>query len=136
MVDTVSPGRRSEIMSTVRRKDTGPELKVRRIVYQLGFRYRLHCKDLPGTPDLVFRKRHKVIFVNGCFWHAHQGCPLARVPKSHREFWEQKFKRNTERDIENTNKLKNMGFKVLTIWECQLKDLDELAQTIKVFLAA
>lgn len=135
-MDSVSPEKRSEIMARVRSKNSRPELFVRKLVFALGYRYRLHQKDLPGCPDLVFRPRRKVIFVHGCFWHRHANCALARMPKSRLEFWEPKLKGNKVRDEKNTKALAREGWKVLTIWECQIKDAKRLEQRIRRFLDA
>ncbi|WP_213772337.1 very short patch repair endonuclease [Bradyrhizobium sp. dw_78] len=125
---------RSEIMRAVRSRDTGPELALRRLVHSLGYRYRLHGKGLPGRPDLVFRSRRSVIFVHGCFWHSHGGCPAARAPKSRREYWGKKLLNNQVRDARVEDELKQLGWKVLTVWECQLKDLEHVALTVRSFL--
>ena len=135
-MDSVSRKRRSEIMSRVRSKDTRPEMQVRRLVFSMGYRYRLHAKDLPGKPDLVFRRKRKVIFVHGCFWHRHKGCALARLPKSREEFWIPKLEANSERDKRNKKGLKTAGWNVLTIWECQLGDTWRLRARIERFLDA
>jgi len=123
-------------MSRVRSKNSRPEMQVRRLVSAEGYRYRLHVKDLPGCPDLVFRSRAKVIFVHGCFWHRHEGCALARMPKSRLDFWEPKLEANKQRDARNSQQLAREGWKVLTIWECQLKDTERLQTTIRSFLDA
>ncbi|UXW31869.1 very short patch repair endonuclease [Xanthomonas oryzae] len=136
MVDSVSPARRSEIMGRVRSRDTVPEMLVRRLTHALGYRYRLHGKDLPGKPDLVFRSRRKVIFVHGCFWHRHPGCALARLPKSREDFWLPKLEANRQRDLKTENVLQVKGWTVLTIWECELGDIDKLKNKIKEFLDA
>ena len=137
-MDSLSPKERSERMARVRGKDTRPELLVRRLVFALGYRYRLHARDLPGRPDLVFRKRRKVIFVHGCFWHRHAagGCALARLPKSRLDFWLPKLEGNKDRDKRNKRALARDGWKVLTIWECQLGDAKRLRTTIRRFLDA
>jgi DNA mismatch endonuclease (patch repair protein) len=109
---------------------------VRRLVFAEGYRYRLHDRRLPGNPDLVFRSRRKIIFVHGCFWHRHDNCPLARTPKSRLDFWEPKLQANKERDARNEKRLVEEGWKVLTIWECELKNMDQLKQTIRRFLDA
>jgi DNA mismatch endonuclease (patch repair protein) len=127
-VDTIPLCERSEIMSRVRSKNSRPEMLVRRLVFAEGYRYRLHDRKLPGCPDLVFRGRAKVIFMHGCFWHRHEQCSLARMPKSRLDFW--------ERDARNKKLLTKEGWKVLTIWECQLKDIEQLKRTIKRFLDA
>lgn len=135
-MDTLNSAERSARMARVRGKDTKPELLVRCLVHGMGYRYRLHRRDLPGTPDLVFPGRHKVIFVNGCFWHRHTGCTLARLPKSRSEFWLPKLTANAERDARNVRELERLGWGVLTIWECQLGDTAKLAEKIRGFLDA
>ncbi len=121
-------------MRLVRSTDTKPELLVRRLAYGMGFRYRLHVRDLPGVPDLVFRSRKKAIFVHGCFWHGHS-CRLGdRTPKSHVTYWEQKIARNSERDALNQRKLRDLGWDHLVLWECELKNEIALAQRIRSFL--
>lgn len=136
MVDTLTPEQRSERMSRVRGRDTGPEWTVRRLTHGMGYRYRLHDKNLPGKPDLVFPGRHKAIFVHGCFWHRHPDpeCKLARLPKSRREFWEAKLEGNRKRDEANIARLETEGWGVLVIWECQTRDTEGLKQRIKNFL--
>lgn len=135
-MDTIPPSERSEIMSRVRSKNSRPELFVRRLVFAEGYRYRLHDRTLPGCPDLVFKGRGKVIFVHGCFWHRHEHCALARMPKSRLDFWEPKLTANKERDARNKEVLTKEGWKVLTIWECELGDTVRLKQTIRRFLDA
>ena len=135
-MDSVSPARRSEIMGRVRSRDTVPEMLVRRLVHAMGYCYRLHIKDLPGKPDLVFRSRRKVIFVHGCFWHRHPGCSLARLPKSREDFWLPKLEANRQRDLETARALHEGNWGVLTIWECELVDIDKLKNKIKDFLDA
>jgi DNA mismatch endonuclease (patch repair protein) len=123
-------------MARVRSKDSKAEMVVRRIVFALGYRYRLHGRTLPGQPDLVFRSRRKVIFVHGCFWHRHAGCALSRMPKSRLDFWGPKLNGNRERDIRTNEELVREGWGVLTIWECQLGETDCLQAKIKEFLDA
>ena len=135
-MDSISPAERSEIMARVRSKNSRPELFVRKLVFALGYRYRLHAKDLPGHPDIVFRKRRKVIFVHGCFWHRHASCALARLPKSRLEFWVPKLEGNRKRDEKNKRELARRGWKVLIIWECQLKSPERLGARIGRFLDA
>jgi DNA mismatch endonuclease (patch repair protein) len=135
-MDNVSRRRRSEIMSRVRAKDTAPEMLVRRLVYSMGYRYRLHDRSLPGTPDLVFRKTSKLIFVHGCFWHRHTGCALARWPKSRQKFWREKLEGNLARDRKNLGRLRRAGWGVMVIWECQLSKPARLEQRIRGFLDA
>jgi DNA mismatch endonuclease, patch repair protein len=109
---------------------------VRRLIFGMGYRYRLHATDLPGRPDIVFRGRGKVIFVHGCFWHRHEGCALARMPKSRLDFWLPKLEANKQRDKRNKRRLALGGWKVLTIWECQLKNASRLQQILGRFLDA
>lgn len=134
MADTITPQQRSETMRRVKGKDTRPEMKVRRLIHGMGYRYRLHRRDLPGTPDLTFASRRKVIFVHGCFWHRHDGCPLARMPKSKLEFWKPKLEGNKKRDKRNIETLRSSGWQVLVLWECQLKEMSKLENMIKQFL--
>ena len=135
-MDSLSPAERSEIMGRVRSKHSRPELVVRKLVFALGYRYRLHAQDLPGQPDIVFRKLRKIIFVHGCFWHRHAGCALARLPKSRTDFWLPKLEGNRKRDEKNQRALLRGGWKVLTIWECQIKRSDHVAARIRRFLDA
>ena len=121
-------------MARIRSKNTKPEQIVRKVTYALGYRYRLHCKDVPGKPDLSFKGRKKAIFVNGCFWHVHKGCKRGNIPKSNTEYWLKKLKRNVERDKLNIGTLKNNGWDVLVVWECETKDLDLLSNKIIEFL--
>ena len=134
MADTVDKETRSRIMSRVRGKDTTPEMLVRRLVFSLGYRYRLHDPRLPGKPDLVFASRRKVIFVHGCFWHRHDGCALARLPKSRIEFWTRKLTGNKERDGRNQAALRKLGWRILVVWECGMGDRDALRRRIVRFL--
>ena len=128
------PEDRSRTMRAVKGRDTGPEMTVRRLAHGMGYRYRLHRKDLPGKPDLAFPAKRKVIFVHGCFWHQH-ACPRgARSPKSSRDYWIPKLKRNKQRDTENQSRLREMGWEVLVIWECEMKDRDALGKRIAAFL--
>ncbi len=136
MVDHLTPQQRSRVMSRIRGKDTSPELAVRRLVYSLGYRFRLHKKGLPGTPDLVFASRRKVIFVHGCFWHRHEGCKRASLPASRSEYWVKKFARNVERDSEVEDTLHQLGWTVLVIWQCEIKvgNVEHLSSKIIEFL--
>lgn len=120
MTDTKTPEERSRNMSRIRSGDTKPEMLVRRALFALGYRYRLHRKDLPGKPDIVMPGRRVVIFVNGCFWHQHSGCRKATVPTSNRDFWEKKLRANVRRDAEERKALREGGWRVLWIWECAL----------------
>lgn len=122
-------------MGRVRATGTKPEMVVRRMVHAMGFRYRLHGK-LPGRPDLVFASRKKVVFVHGCFWHHHQGCKLARIPKSRVDFWTNKLDGNKIRDDRVAEELERMGWEVLVVWECELTNLAALQQNLLEFLSA
>ncbi len=123
-------------MARVRGRDTKPEMIVRRLLHRMGYRYRLHRKDLPGRPDIVFGKRRKVIFVHGCFWHRHDdpACRLARLPKSRLEFWEPKLAANAERDARHQQALRKAGWGILVVWECQLRHSEQLENILKQFL--
>lgn len=136
MADVVSPDRRSENMRRIRSKDTRPEMLVRRLVFALGYRYRLHYGKLPGKPDLVFPGRRKVIFVHGCFWHQHDDpdCPIRRQPQSNLDYWQDKLRKNRERDVRNQLALRENGWDILVIWECQLKDREQLETRLRRFL--
>lgn len=125
---------RSRIMRAVKGRDTAPELLVRRIAHALGYRYRLHRKDLPGKPDLAFIGRRKLVFVHGCFWHGHQCRRGARVPKSNRPYWVEKVARNKKRDAQHRRRLRSAGWTVLVIWECALKNHRAIADRLQRFL--
>lgn len=135
-MDHLTPERRSENMRRIKSHSTKPEMVVRRLVHGLGFRYRLHRKELPGKPDLVFRPKRKVIFVHGCFWHGHEreGCVDARRPKSNRGYWNPKLARNKKRDAERIVELKKLGWKTLTIWECETQGISLLEKRLQKFL--
>ena len=136
MADTVSPETRSRIMARVKSKGMKPEMQVRRLLHGLGYRYRLHRADLPGRPDLVFPSRRKAIFVNGCFWHRHDGCPRVRIPSTNRDYWLAKLERNHARDARNIALLREQGWDVLTVWECQLRDLPTATEQVIAFLGS
>lgn len=131
MTDKLSPERRSWLMSRVQSKNTLAELRVRTVAHRLGLRFRLHRKDLAGSPDLVFPKFRIAIFVHGCFWHRHPECPKASIPKSNSEFWMQKFDANRRRDVLAIEKLQQSGWRVEVIWECETRDAERLADRIK-----
>lgn len=137
MADRLHSLHRSRNMAAIRATGMKPEMMVRSLVHRMGYRFRLHAKDLPGKPDLVFRPRRKVIFVHGCFWHQHQkpGCRDGRQPKSNIGYWRQKMARNVERDAANLAGLKSLGWKVLVLWECEvLKGRPSLEKRIRRFL--
>jgi len=123
------------MMSGIRAKDTKPEMTVRRMLFAAGLRFRLHRKDLPGTPDIVLPGRKVAIFVNGCFWHQHEHCRLAKLPATNREFWRHKLERNMERDQESVSALLEAGWRVLTVWECAVRD-DRSRETLPERLLA
>lgn len=133
-MDRVTADRRSEIMRRIRSKDTSIEMTIRRLVHGMGYRYRLHAKDLPGSPDLVFRGRRKIILVHGCFWHRHRKCPLSSTPKTRVDFWKEKFEKNMVRDRRNLRELKKLGWSILVVWQCEIKDKDKLEKMIRLFL--
>lgn len=130
MTDIVDSKRRSENMSRIKGRDTAPELAVRRIAHGLGLRFRLHRKDLPGRPDLVFPKHRLAVFVHGCFWHRHDGCRYAYTPKSRVAFWTNKFAGNVARDQRQEEALRNLGWQVLVIWECETRDEENIKQSL------
>ena len=134
MADKFKPSVRSRIMAAVRSEDTEPELSVRRMVHAMGYRYRLHCSNLPGKPDLVFSSLRKVVFVHGCFWHRHPGCSRTTMPKTSVAYWNSKFAANVSRDRSNQRELRRMGWKVLVVWECELKFAKKLGSRLSRFL--
>ncbi|MDB5991256.1 MAG: vsr [Herbaspirillum sp.] len=133
-MDNVSVEKRSTIMRQVRSKDTTPEWIVRRLVHSMGYRYRLHRADLPGIPDIAFISRRKVIFVHGCFWHAHEGCKRARIPDANHNYWLNKIRRNVQRDQQHLLALDAEGWHSFVLWECELRNLATLQERIKEFL--
>ena len=125
---------RSRNMSAIKSKNTKPEITVRKLLHSMWYRFRLHKKDLPGSPDIVLPKYKTVIFVHGCFWHRHQNCKYASDPKTRREFWEKKFKENIERDKKTQEKLKNLGWKTNIVWECEVKNREILIVKLEEIL--
>ena len=117
-------------MSAIKSKNTKPEIKVRKVLHSMGYRFRLHSKDLPGSPDIVLPKYKTVIFVHGCFWHRHKNCKYASTPKTRQEFWNKKFKTNIERDLEIQEKIKNLDWRSVVIWECETKNMENLRDKI------
>lgn len=135
MVDVHTKEQRSYNMSQIRCKNTKPEMLVRSIVHRMGYRYRLHQSNLPGEPDIVLTRHHKVVFIHGCFWHMHK-CRYGRVvPKTNKKFWQTKRQGNVERDHRNLRRLRKAGWKVLTVWECQTRKLNKLAKKLELFLS-
>ena len=129
--DSLTPEQRSALMRKVRSKDTTPEMKVRRALHAKGIRYRLHHPDLPGKPDLVLSRFRTCIFVHGCFWHGHESCRKASVPKTNTDFWVKKISRNRERDREVRTLLEEIGWRVVTVWECQTEKSERLEKLIE-----
>jgi len=129
-MDKLTPEHRSWNMSRIRSADTKPELIVRSLLHRMGYRFRLHQKNLPGKPDIVLPKYKTVIFVHGCFWHRHEECKYAYMPKSRRKFWNDKFKANIERDKTVKQQLKNFGWKVNIVWECELSDVKTIEKKL------
>lgn len=136
VVDTLTTKERSERMARVRGRDSKPEMLVRRLVHRMGYRFRLHRKDLPGTPDLVFPRLRKAVFVHGCFWHRHPdtACKLARMPKSRLDFWGPKLHGNRERDFRNQEQLTRLGWQFLIVWECEIGHKEQLENKLRAFL--
>lgn len=134
MTDTVSKERRSEIMRRIPRKNTKPEMIVRSTAHALGYRFRVAYKKLPGSPDVIFPGKRIVIFVHGCFWHGHEKCSLARVPKTNSEYWVQKVAKNSQRDARVIEELRALGWKSFLIWECETKDRSALEKKLKKIL--
>lgn len=130
MTDTMSPEQRSRCMAAIKGKNTKPEMMVRRYLHALGLRYSLHSRRLPGRPDIVMRRLKTVIFVNGCFWHGHEGCPSFKPPRSRQEYWTEKIGRNRERDKENIARLQAMGWRVIVVWECELRGAERRLSTL------
>ena len=127
----MTPEQRSRCMSAVKGKDTKPEMIVRKYLFSKGLRYRLHVRKLPGNPDIVLPKYNTVVFINGCFWHGHKGCKYYRLPKSNVEFWESKIANNKNRDVLNEIKLKELGWRVIRIWECEIRRVQDRNQSLE-----
>jgi DNA mismatch endonuclease (patch repair protein) len=135
MTDIFSPSERSAIMARIRSRDTLPEMVVRKLLHRLGYRFRLHRSTLPGTPDIIFASRRKVIFVHGCFWHGHAGCRKSALPKTRHRFWLAKISGNLQRDRSARARLSRSGWKSFVVWQCQLRDLVKLEKKLRRFLA-
>ena len=133
-MDKLTPQHRSWNMSRINSANTKPEMIVRSLLHRMGYRFRLHLKDLPGKPDIVLPKFKAIIFVHGCFWHRHINCKYAYTPKSRQEFWEAKFKSNTKRDKIVRRQLEEKGWKLLIIWECELSDVESVKNKLKNYL--
>jgi len=130
VADRLTVRERSWNMSRIRSKDTKPEIAVRSLLHRMGYRFRLHRRDLPGKPDIVLPKHRTVVLVHGCFWHRHKGCKYAYIPRSRVDFWEKKFAENVERDNRNRKDLRREGWKVIVVWECQLRDPNRLVMRL------
>jgi DNA mismatch endonuclease (patch repair protein) len=136
MADTRTPEQRSRIMASVRSRDTGPEKRVRSFLHRMGYRFRLHVRDLPGRPDIVLPRHQTAIFIHGCFWHGHKGCRKGGRPKSNVEFWTEKIEKNIMRDAAAIASLRALGWKVLVIWQCELRNEGVLRNRIERFFAS
>jgi DNA mismatch endonuclease, patch repair protein len=135
-MDKLTPEHRSENMRRIKSKNTSPELAVRSLLHVMGYRFRLHARELPGKPDIVFRRRKKAILVHGCFWHGHDaGCADSRRPKSNRRYWNPKITGNKERDARNLAVLRKEGWQVLVVWDCQIQDTPKLRRLLERFMA-
>lgn len=134
MADVFTSKKRSEIMSRIGGKDTAPEVRVRRLLHALGFRFRLHRSDLPGKPDIVLPRHKKIILVHGCYWHGHPGCPRATLPTTNHEFWRAKIEGNIARDKRVCIELEDLGRSVLVVWQCELSSIETLTDRLLGFL--
>jgi len=134
MADILSPEARSRLMSRIRGKDTKPELAVRRILHSMGYRFRLHRRDLPGNPDIVLPRHGSCIFVHGCFWHLHSNCKDVRIPKTKRAWWRKKLEGNVARDKRHAAALRRLGWRVITVWECQTEKPERLLKRLQTLL--
>lgn len=131
MADTLTIEERSRLMAKIKGKNTGPERAMRSLLHRAGYRFRLHVRSLPGTPDIVLPRHRAVVFVHGCFWHRHPRCKTAAMPKSHRKFWADKFARNVANDRKHRRKLRRLGWRVVTVWECQLRHPERVRARIE-----
>ena len=134
MADRITPEARSRNMARVKSRDTKPERIIRRLLHGMGYRFRLHRKDLPGRPDIVLPKHHKIIFAHGCFWHGHPGCRRSVRPSTNQEFWNKKIDANIARDAYNATELERAGWEVLTVWECQTRSEENLRAMLAEFI--
>lgn len=131
MTDTLDPARRSANMARIKGRDTGPEMRLRSVLHKARFRFRVCRRDLPGKPDIVFPRQRLAVQVRGCFWHQHEDCSAGRLPRSNLEYWQPKLEGNVRRDAEKDNALRALGWSVLVIWECELKDEEQLALAVQ-----
>lgn len=135
-MDRLTPERRSWNMSRIRSRDTAPERLVRSLLHGLGYRFRLHRRDLPGSPDIVLPRHRAAVFVHGCFWHRHSGCRFAYTPKTRQQFWTRKFEQNRARDERAKRRLRRLGWRVTVVWECQVADPERLSSRLRRWLAS
>lgn len=135
MTDHLSSENRSKNMAAIKAKNTSPEIKVRRLLFSKGIRFRLHTKNLPGKPDITIKKYKTAIFVHGCFWHSHKGCNRSNIPKSNQEYWIKKISKNVERDEKNKFSLLEQGWKVFIIWECETKNQEKLSDKLDIIIS-
>ena len=133
-MDRFTRSKRSEIMRSIGGKNTQPEILVRSLLHRMGFRFRIHKKELPGKPDVVLSRHKKVVFVNGCFWHGHKHCPRAKLPETRRAFWSSKIEGNIRRDARNVANLRDLGYKSIVVWTCQIKDVEALRAKLERFM--
>ena len=131
MTDTLSIAERSRLMAKIKGKNTAPERAVRSLLHRAGYRFRIHVRGLPGTPDVVLPKYRAVVFVHGCFWHRHRNCKIATMPQSHKKFWSEKFARNVANDARHRRKLRRLGWRVVTVWSCQLRHPERVLAKIE-----
>ncbi len=134
MSDRFAPQKRSEVMSHVRGRNTGPERVVRRMLRNMGYKFRLHQKHLPGNPDIVFLKRKKAVFIHGCFWHGHRKCRRSARPTTNVRFWNRKIDGNIARDVRNRTAIRRMGWRILVLWQCRMKNADKLREQLRNFV--
>lgn len=134
MTDRLSKEQRSALMARVRQRDTKPELVTRKLLHAKGYRFRLHMKQLPGTPDIVLKRHRAVVFVHGCFWHGHEGCPRSALPATNRDWWQAKIEGNRRRDLEKIGELETQGWRVLVVWECETRDAEALSRRLVDFM--
>ncbi len=134
-MDVFDKQKRSSIMSTVKNRNTKPELIVRSMLHRMGYRFRIHRRDLPGNPDITLPKHKKIVFVHGCFWHGHKKCRRAKRPTTNQEFWNKKLNSNIKRDNKNVLELNKAGWQTLVVWSCEIKDKDNLMQRLQNFIA-
>ena len=131
MTDTLTIAERSRLMAKIKGKNTAPERAVRSLLHRAGYRFRIHVRGLPGTPDVVLPKYRAVVFVHGCFWHRHRNCKIATMPQSHKKFWSEKFARNVANDVRHRRKLRRLGWRVVTVWSCQLRHPERVLANIE-----